>query len=93
MDKIKKKRSQNTDRKLFSEAKKYIPGGVNSPVRSFAAVGGSPVFIKKGAGARVYGENGRSFIDYCLSWGTLNLGHAHGRVSNNLERAIRRGKS
>ena len=54
---------------LFGEAKRYIPGGVNSPVRPFKGVGGYPVFINHAFGSRLYGECGREFIDYCLSWG------------------------
>ncbi len=65
---------------LFSEAKQYIPGGVNSPVRAFAGVGGEPVFIKKAFGSRVYDTSGREYIDYVGSWGPMILGHAHPRV-------------
>ncbi|PJC48902.1 MAG: aspartate aminotransferase family protein, partial [Candidatus Omnitrophica bacterium CG_4_9_14_0_2_um_filter_42_8] len=65
-----------TDNTLFKEAKRFIPGGVNSPVRSFKAVGGSPVFIKQAKGSKIYSEDNRVFIDYCLSWGPLILGHA-----------------
>lgn len=76
---------------LFSEAKKYIPGGVNSPVRSFKSVGGAPVFIKSGKGAKIYSEDGRRFIDYCLSWGVLILGHAHPEVVKVLKKAVSQG--
>ncbi|HET8809620.1 MAG TPA: glutamate-1-semialdehyde 2,1-aminomutase [Flavobacteriaceae bacterium] len=62
---------------LFDEAKKYIPGGVNSPVRAFNAVGGTPVFIKKAKGAYLFDEDGNQFIDYIASWGPMILGHAH----------------
>jgi len=65
---------------LYHEACKYIPGGVNSPVRAFRGVGGEPIFIKKGAGSRVTASDGRSFIDYVGSWGPMILGHAHPRV-------------
>lgn len=61
----------------FEEAKKIIPGGVNSPVRAFRAVGGDPVFIEHGAGSKMYDIDGNEYIDYCLSWGPLILGHAH----------------
>jgi glutamate-1-semialdehyde 2,1-aminomutase len=54
--------------KLFQEAKEYIAGGVNSPVRSFRAVGGVPIFIKKAKGSKIFGEDGRGYIDYCISW-------------------------
>ncbi len=81
------------NKQLFSEAKRYIPGGVNSPVRSFKAVGGYPVFVKEARGSKIYGECGREFIDYCLSWGALILGHAHSGVTQRLEKAIRKGTS
>ena len=65
---------------LFQEACKYIPGGVNSPVRAFRSVGGEPVFFKKAAGAHVTAADGRRFIDYVGSWGPMILGHAHPEV-------------
>ncbi|MFH1507580.1 MAG: glutamate-1-semialdehyde 2,1-aminomutase [Candidatus Omnitrophota bacterium] len=78
---------------LFDEAKKFIPGGVNSPVRSFQAVGGSPVFIKQGKGSKIYGECGKEFIDYCMSWGALILGHAYPEVTAALLETIKQGTS
>ena len=78
---------------LFDEAKRYIPGGVNSPVRSFSAVGGYPVFVNRGSGSKFYGECGKEFIDYCLSWGVLILGHAYPEVTEALGRAIKNGTS
>jgi glutamate-1-semialdehyde 2,1-aminomutase len=65
---------------LFSEACKYIPGGVNSPVRAFRGVGGEPIFFKRAAGAHVFAADGRRFIDYVGSWGPMVLGHAHPAV-------------
>ncbi|MET0986098.1 MAG: glutamate-1-semialdehyde 2,1-aminomutase [Steroidobacteraceae bacterium] len=65
---------------LFTEACRYIPGGVNSPVRAFRGVGGEPVFIERAAGAHIYGADGRSYIDYVGSWGPMILGHAHPTV-------------
>jgi glutamate-1-semialdehyde 2,1-aminomutase len=62
---------------LFQEACKYIPGGVNSPVRAFRGVGGEPIFLKKAQGAHVVAADGRRFIDYVGSWGPMILGHAH----------------
>ncbi|MBC8473629.1 MAG: glutamate-1-semialdehyde 2,1-aminomutase [Candidatus Omnitrophica bacterium] len=82
-----------TNSKLFDEAKKFIPGGVNSPVRSFKAVGGSPVFVKKAYGSKIYSECGREFIDYCLSWGALILGHAYPEVTEAVSQAIKNGTS
>ncbi len=61
---------------LFAEAEKVIPGGVNSPVRAFKAVGGTPIFIKSAKGAYLYDEDGNRFIDYINSWGPMILGHA-----------------
>ena len=80
-------------RDLSNEAKKYIPGGVNSPVRSFKAVGGYPVFVKRAKGSKIYGECGGEFIDYCLSWGALILGHAHPFVVENVKKALENGTS
>jgi len=79
--------------RLFREAKKYIAGGVNSPVRSFKAVGGAPVFIKKASGSKIFGEDGKTYIDYCLSWGALLLGHAHRDVSLEVKKAVEKGTS
>ena len=62
---------------LFTEASRYIPGGVNSPVRAFRSVGGDPIFIERAAGAHVYGHDGTRYIDYVGSWGPMILGHAH----------------
>ncbi|MCM8795859.1 MAG: glutamate-1-semialdehyde 2,1-aminomutase [Candidatus Omnitrophica bacterium] len=80
-------------KKLFDEARKFIPGGVNSPVRSFQAVGGYPVFVKEARGSKIYGECGKEFIDYCLSWGALILGHAHPEVTEVLLETIKKGTS
>jgi glutamate-1-semialdehyde 2,1-aminomutase len=65
---------------LFQEACKYIPGGVNSPVRAFRGVGGEPIFFKKALGAHVVAADGRRYIDYVGSWGPMILGHAHPQV-------------
>src|SRR5580658_6691351 len=65
---------------LFQEACKYIPGGVNSPVRAFRSVGGEPVFFKRASGAYAFAVDGRRFIDYVGSWGPMILGHAHPEV-------------
>jgi len=82
-----------TAKSLFDESKKYIPGGVNSPVRSFQAVGGYPVFVKEAKGSKIYGECGREFIDYCMSWGALILGHAYSEVTAALFESIKKGTS
>lgn len=64
-------------KKLFTRAQRTIPGGVNSPVRAFKSVGGTPLFIKKAKGAYLYDVNGNEYIDYIASWGPMILGHAH----------------
>ncbi|KAF0146477.1 MAG: glutamate-1-semialdehyde 2 1-aminomutase [Nitrospirae bacterium] len=79
--------------KLFKQAKAIIPGGVNSPVRAFKAVGGNPVFIAKGKGSKIYDVDGNSYIDYVLSWGPLILGHAHPKVIKALKSAAEKGTS
>lgn len=78
---------------LFEEAKKYMPGGVNSPVRAFRSVGMSPLFIERGAGSKVYDVDGNEYIDYIGSWGPLILGHAHPAVTEALKKATERGTS
>ena len=78
---------------LFAEAQRLMPGGVNSPVRSFRAVSGTPPFIASGGGARVVDVDGNEYIDYLGSWGPLVLGHAHPSVVTVLERAARGGSS
>lgn len=78
---------------LFAEAKKVIPGGVNSPVRAFKAVGGDPVFVKRAAGAYLYDEDDNQLIDYINSWGPLILGHAHKPVVDAVVEKARMGTS
>ncbi len=78
---------------LFDEAKRYIPGGVNSPVRAFQAVGGTPVFLRGGRGPRVLDAEGREYIDYVGSWGPLIAGHAHPRVVAALQEQAALGTS
>jgi glutamate-1-semialdehyde 2,1-aminomutase len=74
---------------LFSDASRYIPGGVNSPVRAFRAVGGEPVFVERASGAYVFGHDGRRYIDYVGSWGPMILGHAYEPVVRAVqERAV-----
>ncbi len=80
-------------RRLFEEAKKHIPGGVNSPVRAFRSVGGEPFFIKKAKGSKIYDVDGKAYIDYVLSWGPMILGHAHPTVTAALKKAIADGTS
>ena len=83
------KRSQ----KLFQRAQLVIPAGVNSPVRAFRSVGGTPLFIQRGKGAQVWDADGRAYIDYVGSWGPLIVGHAHPDVVNAAQQAAERGLS
>jgi glutamate-1-semialdehyde 2,1-aminomutase len=78
---------------LYAEACKYIPGGVNSPVRAFRGVGGEPIFFKKASGAHTYAADGRKFIDYVGSWGPMILGHAHPEVIAAVQRVAADGLS
>jgi len=78
---------------LFDAAQKVIPGGVDSPVRAFRAVGGRPLFIERGQGPYLFDADGNRYIDYVLSWGPLILGHAHPRVAEALKQAVDRGTS
>jgi glutamate-1-semialdehyde 2,1-aminomutase len=78
---------------LFARAQKRIPGGVNSPVRAFKAVGGTPLFFAKAEGARVTDADGKSYIDYVGSWGPMILGHAHPAVVEAVQQAAARGTS
>ena len=78
---------------LYQEACRYIPGGVNSPVRAFRGVGGEPIFFKQAAGAQVIAADGRRFIDYVGSWGPMILGHAHPHVIAAVRRTASDGLS
>jgi glutamate-1-semialdehyde 2,1-aminomutase len=78
---------------LFSDAKRVIPGGVNSPVRSFSGVGGTPVFIDRASGAYIYDSQGNRYIDYVGSWGPMVLGHAHPEVITAVRVAAEKGLS
>ncbi len=78
---------------LFTEASRYIPGGVNSPVRAFRAVGGEPIFLSRASGAYVYDSNGRRYIDYVGSWGPMILGHAQPDVVRAVQETAALGLS
>jgi glutamate-1-semialdehyde 2,1-aminomutase len=78
---------------LFAEAQRYIPGGVNSPVRAFRAVGGTPVFFERGEGAYLFDADGKRYIDYVGSWGPLILGHAHPQVVRAVQQRAAMGLS
>jgi glutamate-1-semialdehyde 2,1-aminomutase len=79
--------------KLFAEALNYIPGGVNSPVRAFRAVGGQPFFVNKAKGALVWDVDGNEYIDYVCTWGPAILGHAHPRIISAVKEAAEHGTS
>ncbi|MEP1032747.1 glutamate-1-semialdehyde 2,1-aminomutase [Ekhidna sp.] len=77
-----------TSKELFDRAKDYIPGGVNSPVRAFKAVGGDPIFFAKAEGAYMYDEDGNSYIDLINSWGPMILGHANKQIEEAIFKAV-----
>jgi len=78
-------------RRLFSRALRAMPGGVNSPVRAFRAVGGTPIFAARGAGANLFDADGRRYVDYCLSWGPLIFGHARREILAAAKSAMDKG--
>ena len=83
----------NKSSQLFARARKVIPGGVDSPVRAFKAVGGTPLFIRSASGSRITDVDGRTYVDYVMSWGPLIHGHAPGGLVKALAAAARRGTS
>lgn len=85
--------SRKTSEQLFEKAKTIFPGGVNSPVRAFRSVGGSPLFIAQGDGCHIWDEDGNKFVDFCCSWGPLILGHNHPGVRNAIVDAVSKGTS
>jgi glutamate-1-semialdehyde 2,1-aminomutase len=84
---------KNESEALYKKAKKYFPGGVNSPVRAFRSVGGTPLFIERGEGCRIWDADGNEFIDFCASWGPLILGHNHAGVRDQIIAAVNKGTS
>ncbi|OQA35411.1 MAG: Glutamate-1-semialdehyde 2,1-aminomutase [Acidobacteria bacterium ADurb.Bin340] len=82
-----------TNESLYQEALTHFPGGVSSPVRAFRSVGGTPKFFKRAWGARFEDEEGRTFVDLCMSWGPLILGHAHPEVVAAVQAAAAKGMS
>ncbi len=84
---------RNQSQKLFEKAKKYFPGGVNSPVRAFRSVGGTPLFIERGDGCKIWDADGNQFTDFCCSWGPLILGHNNPKVRNKVVETIANGTS
>ncbi len=84
---------RNKSKKLFAEALKYIPGGVNSPVRAFRAVGGNPFFVNRAAGCKIWDVDGNELIDYVGTWGPAILGHAHPKIISAVKAAADHGTS
>jgi glutamate-1-semialdehyde 2,1-aminomutase len=85
--------NRSTSEKLFQESQTYFPGGVNSPVRAFKSVGGTPLFIAKGNGAEIWDEDGNHFIDFCGSWGPLINGHNHPHIFHSVVETLKNGAS
>src|SRR5512138_1684406 len=85
--------SRARSEQLFVEALKYIPGGVNSPVRAFRAVGGQPFFVNKARGAHVWDVDGNHYVDYVGTWGPAILGHAHPAIISAVQAAAVNGTS
>ena len=85
--------STEKSEQLFEKAKALFPGGVNSPVRAFGSVGGTPRFITKGKGSKVWDADGNEYIDFCASWGPLILGHANEKIENAIVEAVKNGPS
>ncbi len=85
--------NRSTSEKLFQESQTYFPGGVNSPVRAFKSVGGTPLFIAKGNGAEIWDEDGNRFVDFCCSWGPLIHGHNHPSVFQSIVETLQNGAS
>ncbi|MHC4423431.1 MAG: glutamate-1-semialdehyde 2,1-aminomutase [Planctomycetota bacterium] len=85
--------SNRKNTRLFQDASKVIPGGVNSPVRAFKAVGAGPIFVESAKGPYLYDADGNRYIDYCLSWGPMILGHAHKQVLDEVKKVMAKGTS
>ncbi|HEY7820249.1 MAG TPA: aminotransferase class III-fold pyridoxal phosphate-dependent enzyme, partial [Vicinamibacteria bacterium] len=85
--------SRDRSQELYEESRRYLPGGVNSPVRAFRGLGIGPRFIVSGKGSRILDEDGREYIDYIGAYGPHILGHGHPAVIEAIERALARGTS
>ena len=75
--------------KLFNHSQLIVPGGVNSPVRAFKQVGGTPIFMKRADGAYIFDEDGNRYIDYINSWGPMILGHNHPKVVDAVQQQVK----
>lgn len=87
------KRQDSRSKEAFAEALRYIPGGVNSPVRAFRSVGLTPYYVERAEGCRIYDIDGHSYIDYIGSWGPLILGHAHPAIIETIQQTAAKGTS
>src|SRR3954467_79559 len=85
--------SREKSAELYAKAQTYFPGGVNSPVRAFKSVYGTPLFIKKGDGSHLWDADGNQFIDFCGSWGPLILGHNNAKVREKVTEVMQNGMS
>ena len=85
--------NRSNSEKLFETSSRYFPGGVNSPVRAFRSVGGTPIFIKRGDGCTLWDEDDNQYIDFCCSWGPLILGHNHPKVFSGIVSTLQNGSS
>ncbi|WP_257666937.1 glutamate-1-semialdehyde 2,1-aminomutase [Parapedobacter tibetensis] len=85
--------SREKSAELYKKAKQYFPGGVNSPVRAFKSVYGTPLFIERGDGCFIWDADGNQFIDFCCSWGPLILGHNHAKIREKVTQTLERGLS
>jgi len=85
--------SREKSAELYAKAKTFFPGGVNSPVRAFKSVFGTPLFIEKGDGCYLWDADGNRFIDFCCSWGPLILGHNHPKVKEKVIEVMQNGMS
>ena len=86
-------RAKTNSEKLWTKAQRYMPGGVNSPVRAFKGVGGSPIFVERGKGAKIWDVDGKQYVDHVCSWGPLILGHADKEVAARLKKVVSHGTS
>jgi len=86
-------RAKTKSEKLWKQAQRYMPGGVNSPVRAFKGVGGSPIFVERGKGSKIWDVDGKQYVDHVCSWGPLILGHADKEVVARLKKVIPQGTS
>ena len=88
---LKRDDTMSNSRRLFSEAKQFLPGGVNSPVRAFKSVNSTPVFFEKGKGSKMVDIDGNEYIDCVSSWGPLIFGHANQTIINSITETSKKG--